>query len=74
MSRGCLQSMQEMVHIYAFYPRSKHVDPKFVSDRWNNESFHFILYTLLCCSNFQLKTCAPFIVEKASAKKEDCEV
>ena len=42
----------------------------FISDRWNNEHFHFILCPFLC-SNFQLKTCASFIIEKTSASKED---
>ena len=42
----------------------------FISDRWNNEHFHFILCPFLC-SNFQLKTCASFITGKTSASKED---
>lgn len=31
-------------------------------------------YILPCCSDLQLKTCACFIKEKASAEKEDSEV
>lgn len=36
----------------------------FASDRWNDESFHFILYTFLCCLDLLLKTRATFIKEK----------
>ena len=48
----------------------QHLDPGFISDRWNNEHFHFILCPFLC-SNFQLKTGASFITEKTSVSKED---
>lgn len=53
----------------SFYPQDQDLD-LFISDRWNNGSFHFILYTFQCCSNFQLQICSPLIIKKRVLKKK----